>query len=120
MNASLLFASSSFGRIILHAACLLREPRHLGWHLRGILRELSGPHNWVLQHKPHRGHFALALATFALTLGLRPGAAQPSPSQMAGWNADGNLKDALAKSSDGTIQSRASFTPGAVTEGNSW
>ena len=40
MKSTNAFAFSSFGRILLHAGCLLRQPQHFAWHWRGILREL--------------------------------------------------------------------------------
>jgi hypothetical protein len=30
---------SRMGRVILHAVCLLRNPRHAHWHWRGMVRE---------------------------------------------------------------------------------
>lgn len=29
------------GRVLLHALCLLRCPRHAAWHWRGMLREFG-------------------------------------------------------------------------------
>jgi hypothetical protein len=37
MNEQL--AKSRFGRVILHAVCLLRNPHRAHWHWRGIVRE---------------------------------------------------------------------------------
>lgn len=33
-------AHSGSGRVALHILCLVRNPRRLHWHCRGILREL--------------------------------------------------------------------------------
>jgi hypothetical protein len=35
-------ASSSVGRMLLHAMCLIHHPARLRWHWNGILREISG------------------------------------------------------------------------------
>ena len=32
--------TSRFGRVLLHVACAARD-RHVRWHLRGVVRELS-------------------------------------------------------------------------------
>ncbi len=45
MNA---FAHYRLGRLLLHALCLLRCPRHRRWHWQGILREFA----------PTTSHFA--------------------------------------------------------------
>ena len=41
MKATDQIDSTGLGRIILHAICLVRSPRHLTWHWQGILRELQ-------------------------------------------------------------------------------
>ncbi len=37
MNEQL--AKTRAGRVLLHVTCLLRCPRHAGWHWQGIIRE---------------------------------------------------------------------------------
>ena len=47
MKATDQITSTGLGRIMLHAICMVRSPRHLAWHCQGILRELhlSLPHH---------------------------------------------------------------------------
>jgi hypothetical protein len=37
---SIRLATSRFGRIVLHAICLMRHPDNARWHCDGILREV--------------------------------------------------------------------------------
>ena len=34
-------AQTRSGRVLLHLACLVARPSHLGWHWHGIVRELG-------------------------------------------------------------------------------
>jgi hypothetical protein len=36
-----LLGNSKFGRVTLHAICILRHPANLRWHWHGILREFN-------------------------------------------------------------------------------
>jgi len=40
------------GRIVLHAACILRHPGHWNWHWQGICRELA-PRQEAGMPSPH-------------------------------------------------------------------
>jgi hypothetical protein len=68
MKATDQITSTGAGRILLHAICMVRSPRHLACHWQGILRELrlSLPltsRAWLA----HNGRTACAIVT-ALTL----------------------------------------------------
>ncbi len=64
------YSSHNFGRIILHAACLLRQPQHFAWHWNGIFRELQSAQRCmfhpVLSPKSVGGRFA----ALAISLGI--------------------------------------------------
>ena len=64
MNLATAIASNKSGRILLHAVCLLRRPRHAGWHWGGIVREVSAP---SLRGTPLRAlSIAVALSFLAM------------------------------------------------------
>jgi hypothetical protein len=52
MKATNQIITSRLGRLMLHAICMVRSPRHLAWHCQGILREFhlrlhSTGHHWL-------------------------------------------------------------------------
>ncbi|MEO5803380.1 MAG: M6 family metalloprotease domain-containing protein [Verrucomicrobiota bacterium] len=75
------FSSTSFGRIILHSACILRHPQHFTWHWQGIVREFSFSPVLISPHATTRSNLtvSLVIALVLLMLATRAHAINASP-----------------------------------------
>ena len=73
-------AFSSFGRVLLHTWCLLRQPQHFSWHWRGILRELRFDQGCAIPGMTFHRHSASALSMVIMALISLAPAAKGQPS----------------------------------------